>query len=132
MALATAMVNSPDVFQCLASASLTVVWASAGTANARISNRFVFMIASGLSVISQKGRRGQTAGIHERSRQPVHASPCRARAKGFHNAWDLKIRSVLSIAPLIRGLILGSVLRYGGGDFLDQFGAGGGLRAVAF
>src|SRR5690349_16480858 len=47
MALATAMVNSPDVFQCLASASLTVDWASAGSDRARNNSRFVFMVCLG-------------------------------------------------------------------------------------
>src|SRR5712692_84117 len=46
MAEATAIVNSPDVFQCFTRASLTVVWASAGNASARIAMRFVFMISS--------------------------------------------------------------------------------------
>src|SRR5690349_18198436 len=47
MALATAMVNSPDVFQCLASAALTVDWASAGSDRARNNSRFVFMVCLG-------------------------------------------------------------------------------------
>src|SRR6266851_2272652 len=47
MVAATARVNSPDVFQCFARASLTVVWARAGTASARIVNSVVFMICLG-------------------------------------------------------------------------------------
>src|SRR2546430_2480529 len=50
MALATAMVNSPDVFQCFTRASLTVVWASAGAANVRIITRCVFMICLGTTI----------------------------------------------------------------------------------
>src|SRR5580658_1673219 len=48
MASATATVNSPEIFQCLASASFTVVWARpemAGTSSARaiVVERLVFM-----------------------------------------------------------------------------------------
>src|SRR6478672_13188284 len=50
MASATAMVNSPDVFQCFTSASLMGIWARAGTASARISNRLVFIICLGTTI----------------------------------------------------------------------------------
>src|ERR1035441_1074541 len=43
MARATAMVNSAEVFQCFTRASLTVVWASAGSASTSSINRFVCM-----------------------------------------------------------------------------------------
>src|SRR5258708_17535260 len=65
MALATAMVNSPEVFQCLASASLTVVWASAGSDRARNSSRFVFMICLGtISHIAEGAVRANGGGVH--------------------------------------------------------------------
>src|SRR4029077_19249897 len=50
MASATAMVNSPDVFQCFTSASLMGIWARAGAASARISNRLVFIICLGTTI----------------------------------------------------------------------------------
>src|ERR1700722_16927248 len=50
MARATARVNSADVFQCFTKASLTVVWASAGTASASSVNGFVRMCGLGNTI----------------------------------------------------------------------------------
>jgi hypothetical protein len=53
MLLATAIVNSPDVFQCSTKASLTVVCARTGTVTIRIVKSLLFIFVQGLQFISQ-------------------------------------------------------------------------------
>src|SRR5438876_7513765 len=55
---ATAIVNSPDVFQCFTKASLTVVCARTGSANARMVKRLLFMISLGTSIDSHRTHAG--------------------------------------------------------------------------
>src|SRR5512132_1636530 len=99
MASATAMVNSPDVFQCLTSASLMGIWARAGAASARIRNRLVFMICLGITIhiAEQAGRanvweaefgrelvgiRSSDGGVCAKGPKPISKEPLRVRG------WD--------------------------------------------
>src|SRR2546421_306588 len=102
MVLATAMVNSPEVFQCLASASLTVVWASAGTASARMNSRFVFMI--GLGNYQSYRRKGGEANGGEQVGSDRKGSggggACRPGSEGDSKTSDFRGRRLPTVTPL--------------------------------
>src|ERR1039457_5972484 len=98
MARATAMVNSAEVFQCFTRASLTVVWASAGSASTSSVNRFVCMfglwtplhtaVEAATATCGRPTRArlgGATASMHERSRAGSMLEAVRAEA-ARHNA----------------------------------------------